>query len=268
MKVVAIDDEQLALEMLADAITKAAPDAELAIFRKTSEFMEYVQNNKPDVAFLDIKMRGMTGIELAMRLKNIAPMVNIIFVTGYDEYTGQAMQMHASGYIYKPVTPEKVRLELDDLRNPVMEPDRSKAVLAVVKCFGNFEVFTSEGETVKFERAKSKEALAYLISRDGASCTVGELAGVIFENEGEESRQKSYARKIISSMINSLKKYHIEDIVNKDFNSIAVNPAYIKCDYYDFQAGDVHAINNYHGEFMLQYSWAEFITGYLDNNVH
>ena len=69
-------------------------------------------------------------------------------------------------------------------------------------------------------------------------------------------------------MINSLKKYHIEDIVIKDFNSIAINPRYIKCDYYDFQAGDVHAINNYHGEFMSQYSWSEFITGYLDSNVH
>lgn len=53
--------------------------------------------------------------------------------------------------------------------------------------------------------------------------------------------------------------------VTKKFNSVSVNKDCIDCDYYRFLQGDVSAVNSYHGEFMAQYSWSEFITGYLEN---
>lgn len=83
-------------------------------------------------------MRGMTGVELAKKLKDAYPKINIIFVTGFDQYTGEAMKMHASGYIMKPVTAEKVKEEMENLRNPI-EPLSDK--LLRVQCFGNFDVF-------------------------------------------------------------------------------------------------------------------------------
>lgn len=61
-------------------------------------------------------MRGVSGIDVAKQLKEIIPDINIIFVTGYDEYTKDAMAIHASGYIEKPVTAGKVRKETEDLR--------------------------------------------------------------------------------------------------------------------------------------------------------
>lgn len=81
--------------------------------------MAWAEENVCDVAFLDIQMRSMTGLELAKQLKERQPNVNIIFVTGFSEYTGEAIQLHASGYIEKPVTEEKIRRELDNLRHPV-----------------------------------------------------------------------------------------------------------------------------------------------------
>lgn len=119
LRILAVDDEPLALEMLADAIKKAAPDAEVIEFGTPSELLRYAENNICDIAFLDIHMRGMTGIGLAGRLKEKLPDINIVFVTGYDEYAGEAMALHASGYIVKPVTAEKVFRELADLRHPV-----------------------------------------------------------------------------------------------------------------------------------------------------
>lgn len=74
---------------------------------KVSEALTCMQENPCDIAFLDIRMRSMTGLELARKLKDIHPKINIIFVTGYDEYAGEAMRLHASGYIEKPVTEEK-----------------------------------------------------------------------------------------------------------------------------------------------------------------
>jgi len=58
-------------------------------------------------------MRGMTGVEVAKKLKEINPKMNIIFVTGFSDYKGDAMDMKASGYIMKPVTAEEVKAELD-----------------------------------------------------------------------------------------------------------------------------------------------------------
>lgn len=94
-------------------------------------------------------MRGMNGVELARRLKEINPKMNIIFVTGYSEYAGEAMSLHASGYIMKPVSKAKVEKELADLRFPIIP--KNDALLRV-QCFGNFDVFTPDGEHVHFER--------------------------------------------------------------------------------------------------------------------
>ena len=73
-----------------------------------------MKNTPADIAFLDINMRGMTGVELAKKLKDLCPKINIIFVTGYEEYKGDAMDLRASGYILKPVTKEQIDKELTD----------------------------------------------------------------------------------------------------------------------------------------------------------
>ena len=119
MKILCVDDEPLALEMLTEAIEEAQPDADIKPFHKQSELLEEARQNGCDIAFLDIHMRGMNGVELAKKLKEINPKMNIIFVTGYDEYTGDAMRLRASGYVMKPVTKEKLEEELRELRFPI-----------------------------------------------------------------------------------------------------------------------------------------------------
>lgn len=116
MKILAVDDEPLALEMLSDAIHQACPNAQVYEFSSPSRALESARRQPCDIAFLDIHLRGMTGVDLARKLKDILPSINIIFVTGYDNYTGDAMAMHASGYIMKPVTAQKIQAEISDLR--------------------------------------------------------------------------------------------------------------------------------------------------------
>ena len=129
MKILCVDDELLALEMLEEAVCEAQPDADVKAFRKQSELLAEAESGGCDIAFLDIHMRGMNGVELAKKLKELNPKMNIIFVTGFDAYTGDAMKLHASGYIMKPVTKEKIEEELADLRFPI-EP-KSGAILRV-----------------------------------------------------------------------------------------------------------------------------------------
>lgn len=261
MNILAADDEPLALDMLTDTIKEVMPDARIFSFMKPSQLLSFAEDHSCEVAFLDINMRGISGLELAQRLKQGNPRVNIIFVTGYNEYAGDAMSMHASGYITKPVTVEKIRREICDLRHPVLKPEKK---LLKINCFGNFEVYTPEGEILHFERSKGKEVFAYLIYRSGASCTTKEIAATLFEDSEYDKNQRGYIQKIIASMMQTLKRFNAEDVISKNYNSLAVNINLVDCDFYRFARKDKDAVNSYLGEFMRQYSWAESAIGYLE----
>lgn len=144
MRILCVDDEPLALQMLEMSVKKARPDADVTAFEDQDDLLEDAEKNGCDIAFLDIHMRGMNGVELAKRLKEINPKMNIIFVTGFSEYAGEAMSLHASGYIMKPVNKAKVEKELADLRFPIVP--KNDALLRI-QCFGNFDVFTPLGRT-------------------------------------------------------------------------------------------------------------------------
>ena len=125
MRILCLDDEPLALRMLEQAVRQSKPDADISAYLDQDELLEQTKQEGCDIAFLDIHMRGMNGVELAKKLKELNPKVNIIFVTGFSEYTGEAMGLHASGYIMKPVTKEKV-----DKENASKDcPEFSKTIL-------------------------------------------------------------------------------------------------------------------------------------------
>lgn len=119
MNIIAVDDEQLALENLVDCIKEAEPGANIYAFKSPFEVLEFVKHNYCEVIFLDIKLDGMNGFALCKLLRKYIPNINIIFVTGHSEYMGEAFLLRVSGYILKPPTREAIEKELKDLRNPV-----------------------------------------------------------------------------------------------------------------------------------------------------
>ena len=76
-----------------------------------------IQENRPDIAFLDIEVGYMSGMELARKIKAAHPLCNIVFCTGYSEYATQAFDLGASDYLLKPITAEKLLNALAHLRH-------------------------------------------------------------------------------------------------------------------------------------------------------
>ncbi len=68
--------------------------------------LELIRIKKPDLAFLDIKMPGMTGLEVAAQLNGVC---RIVFITAYDQYAIQAFENAAIDYLLKPVTQERLQ---------------------------------------------------------------------------------------------------------------------------------------------------------------
>ncbi|MCF6246532.1 MAG: LytTR family DNA-binding domain-containing protein [Desulfobacula sp.] len=69
------------------------------------EALSLIEKTKPDIAFLDIQMPGMTGVEVA---KKATGLCKVVFITAYDQYAVQAFESEAVDYILKPVTKERL----------------------------------------------------------------------------------------------------------------------------------------------------------------
>lgn len=264
MKIFALDDSENGLAMLTDAIGEAVPDAEIYSFTDPYKCLGFTKEVSCDIAFLDIKMWGMNGIEVAVELKKIKPSTNIIFVSAYNEYQGDAFDIHASGYVMKPATKEAILKQIENLRHPV---DKKASAKIYVQTFGNFEVFLY-GKPITFGLLKSKELFAYLIDRQGASVTTTEIATILWENRLYDISLKNQTQAIISDMRKTLKKNGIEDIIIKSWNQIAVDTTKISCDYYDLMKCDADTVNNFRGEYMVNYGWAEMTAAALSHKTN
>lgn len=261
MNIIAVDDEYHALEVLGDAIKEALPDSRVFTFDDPEDALRFSSENPVDVAFLDIEMREMTGLQLAEKMKDLWERTNIIFVTGYKEYALEAMALHASGYLTKPVAAADIIGEIENLRHPVKAADSG----VYIQCFGNFEVFV-DGQPVYFARVKAKEVLAYLVDRHGTNVSKKEIAAILWEDEPYDRNQQKRLDNIIAEMIRALKEVDAENIILKKNGFYAINVPLITCDFYLYEAGDASAMNRYHGQYMANYSWAEFTAGRLIKN--
>ena len=262
MQVLAIDDEKIALEGLTDLIKKALPDAEVYSYRNALKAVEELEGKHIDIAFLDIEMRDINGLQFADHLKERFPKINVIFTTGYSEYVGDAMDLHASGYIMKPVTLEKIKKEIGDLRYPVEDNGKKKDVLRV-QTFGNFEVFKNN-EVLHFQYNKTKELFAYLIDRCGARTSNGEILGVLWEDDANPERKASYLQNLRADMMSTLNEAGFSDVIVRQRGTIAVVPDKIECDLYEWKKDRNSASSKYTGEYMNQFSWAEYSKGALE----
>lgn len=263
MQLIAVDDEPLALKDLIAVVEKTLKDAEIKGFTDSAEALEYIEKRPPDLAFLDIKMEGLNGLELAKQLRELNGEVNIIFVTGYSEYALDAFSVYASGYLLKPITEKAILQTMQNLRYPIpVKADRGLRV----QTFGNFEVFL-DGEPLNFPRSKAKELFAYLIHKRGSSCSTREIAAVLFEDQPYTLSLQKQMQTLFSTMMRTLREAGVEDCVIRGYNRTAINVAKVDCDYYRFLNWDAGAISKYTGEYMTNYGWAEFIVGYLNNRV-
>ncbi len=279
MTVVAVDDEEISL-MCLEAVLDSMDDVDKVLtFSNAEDTIDYFKTGKADAAFLDIQLYlsggTLNGLMLAAKIKELCPECHVVFVTSCPEYAVDAFKLHVSGYIVKPVTREAARKELDYI---IMEKraasnargfaeEKEEEPKVRVQCFGNFEVFW-KNKPIIFQLSKAKELFAYLVHRKGASISMAELAAVLFEDKEDGLSVQSQIRNLVASMRKTFSSLGCPDLFNKSRGYISIKTDLINCDYYSFMNGDSDAINEYSGEYMAQYSWAEFTVGYLEGVVN
>lgn len=246
MTVILVDDEKLALEGLLDAVKSVLLDADIHCFSIAREAIEYANSTQVDIAFLDIHMRGIDGIEVAKQLLEHYPKTNVIFCTGFTDYALDAFDVYCSGYLMKPISSKKVLEAVSHLRYPI---ELNRPQLSC-QCFGNFEIFCN-GTPVHFKHKKTKELLAYLVDRNGTDVSTKEISAAIFESDDKQS----YFDHLRVDLIKTFEELGVAEFIRKGWGTLGVERSMIDCDYYKYLDGkDV----NFNGEYMNQYSWAEY----------
>ena len=88
-------------------------------FTKPSQAIEFVRNHPVALVFLDLELGKVSGLDLCRELIRIKPRVNVVYLTAYRDYSFDAWDTGASGYLLNPLEAEAVRRQLIHLRYPV-----------------------------------------------------------------------------------------------------------------------------------------------------
>jgi DNA-binding LytR/AlgR family response regulator len=129
------EDEPLLAASLQAALAEAWPELQVcAIAPNGHEALRLIEAKRPDVAFLDIRMPGLTGLEvaaeLADRLEEGAPVPKLVFVTAYDEFALKAFELAAVDYLLKPVSEERLAKTVERLKASLVAPAPAESELA------------------------------------------------------------------------------------------------------------------------------------------
>ena len=260
MTLMAVSDRSETLDRLKAFLRELQPDAELLCFDSTLSALATARARDVDVAFLEVEMPELNGLDLGQYLRELHPLVNLIFVSREKSHGFIALSLHASGYVLEPVSREALRQELDDLRHPAREKTQ-KRVFA--QTFGNFELFV-DGTPVAFKYTRTKEIVALLVNNRGAQTTNGEIISALWEDEGDPEKKSSYLSNLRQDLQNTMAKLKLTDIIVKQRGSMAIVPERIECDLFDWLARKKASQYQYLGDYMNQYSWAEYIHAELD----
>lgn len=115
-----VEDEPRLRQALVDHLRQASfPWRDILQAGQAEEALALVRACRPEVAFLDIRMPGMSGLELASRLP---AGMRLVFVTAYDAHAVEAFEAGAVDYLLKPVTLERLQKTLDRIRERTPPP--------------------------------------------------------------------------------------------------------------------------------------------------
>ena len=116
LNIIMVDDNKSILSYNLLILEEVAPNAIIAGFNRPQEAIKYAKENRIDLAFLDIEMGMVSGFDLCRDLLEINPCTKVVYLTAYPEYSLDAWDTDACGFMVKPLIPENVRRQLKKLR--------------------------------------------------------------------------------------------------------------------------------------------------------
>ncbi|MGE8037000.1 response regulator [Lysinibacillus sp. NPDC093692] len=285
IRAIVMDDEPLALINMEKKLKEFNSIEVVRSFTTVKDLLAIGPSLDFQVAFLDIEMPGMNGLEIAQLLKEWNKNIYIVFVTAYRDYAVQAFEIHSLDYLLKPIS--KARLEttinriqellhLENKPNPIEV--RNKPALTI-QCFGGFVVLHND-KAVHWRTLKTKELFAFLLSNLNSHVPRDTIIEALWaDTECKKARVQlhttvSYLRTTLSALgysevIQYANGCYVLQL--EDFQCDAHNLDHIlndKTETGKIDVGRAEAlVQNYQGEFMssLDYPWITGKASFMNN---
>lgn len=229
MKIMLVDDENLALMQLERMITNAFTEhgvqdqiQELKSFQLVQQALDYAKQSPPDLIFLDIQMPEITGLEAAEYFQQMLPEVEIIFVTAYDEFAVKAFELNAMDYLLKPVSASRLSKTVNRImaRHNDKQPqvlDEKPQAKQKIYCFNHIRFQVGDGiiEYPKWRTAKAQELFAFLLHHRGEFVPKYSIINM-FSPELDKKRAMTQLYTVIYQIRKCVKEANLEIKIDND----------------------------------------------------
>lgn len=256
MRVMYVDDEVLQLQNFRLTAAELSRIDSLETFSRSEDAYEWAKNNPVDVAFLDIEMPMMNGIELAKRLKELDENIRIIFVTAFEQYALRAFGVDAIGYLLKPYGAWDIEKELKKAYYVKPVPK----VEIQIYTMPDFTVMVG-GKTLKLGQTKQEELLAFLVDRGETGITKEDVINSLWSGYSGDGVYWT----TMSRLKSALEEAGVAELIVSNGQRKYINMEMIECDLYRMLAGDKTVIDRYNGEYLTRFVWAEERRKQLDS---
>lgn len=118
--IIMVDDSKVILSDGLAVLEEVIPNATITGFIWPKEAIEYAKTNRVALAVLDIELGTASGLDLCRTLLEVNPRTNVVYLTSYPDYSLDAWDTDACGFMVKPLTHEGVRKQLKKLRYPFL----------------------------------------------------------------------------------------------------------------------------------------------------
>lgn len=170
IRAIIVDDEILSLELMERKLIEVGGIEVIKTFSDAESVINELRKLDFQVAFLDIEMTGLSGLDLAELIQEWDNSIHIVFVTAYRDYAIQAFELHSLDYLLKPVSKNRLEKTMTRIKKSIQinksehfSQNQSPQTILSVICFGEFVVYHQE-EPVKWKTAKVKELFAFFIT--------------------------------------------------------------------------------------------------------
>lgn len=186
MRIIVCDDESIALKInctyIEELVKKYRVNASVTGFLSAEKVIEYMETNEIDVAFLDIDLKGMSGLAVASRIFKKYPRVITIFVTAHREYAYDAFTVEAFSYLTKPIDQERLErifkkavIQFNDIHNRLQR-------VPLIITEDNIKRKISQSSILFIERINSQSIIITKSAKHAVYETITSLAGRLEEN--------------------------------------------------------------------------------------
>jgi len=232
LRAIIVDDEELSIKRLRRILSESGKIEKCDAFMNPLEAYDFAMEHPIDVAFLDISMPEINGMTLSGRLLDHDPSINVVFVTGHDNYAVKAFDMSALDYLLKPVTVERMAKTLNKLEKK--HSNRPTDRCLEVKLFNGFKAYRPgpDIQALKLRSPKTEELFAFLIYRGAVSRE--EIVDTLWTDLEPEKAWKNlnstlyYIRKAITDS-------KLRNCIESGKNEIRIDRNGINCDLYAFE---------------------------------